>query len=390
MLLGGCGLALLAGCAPKPGLYVLSSRQVRTRTFADELNFRGLPEAVRQSMRYYRGLPDGVVFNYGEHTYTAREMEASMTLFLDLVASLEGEARLEAIREKFLFFESRNEKGGGFFTGYYEPVLPGSLEPSKQYQAPIYAVPGDLITVDLEPYAALGLLPGDLENKTLRGKLEGRKVVPYDSRDRIYYESSLEDRAEVLAYVPNHIELSFLQIQGSGLLRLEDGTLLRLNYTGQNGHPYRPLGRILLDRIPRGRMSLQALKEYLYAHPEEARDILNYNPSYTFFRLVEEGPLGMLEVPLTPGRSVALDYRILPRGGVVYFETTLPARSVEGAAEPLPFGRFGVMQDTGGAIRGHGRADIFWGQGEKAEKIAGPMRQKGRLFLLVARKEFLD
>ena len=255
---------------------------------------------------------------------------------------------------------------------------------------PLYGVPEDLVRVDLAPYMAMGLLPEDLENRVLRGRVRGREVVPYDDREEIVYGRGLEGRATVLAWLADHVELSFLQIQGSGILLLEDGTRLRLNYAGQNGHPYRAIGRPLLDRIPREEMSLQRIRSYLYAHPGEARAILNFNPSYTFFRLVEEGPLGSIGVPLTAGRSVAMDHRLYPRGGLVWFETNYPDGSVEGARGPVPIGRFGTVQDTGGAIRGHGRADIFWGTGKAAEKIAGPMKEQGRILLLVARKEFLE
>ena len=187
----------------------------------------------------------------------------------------------------------------------------------------------------------------------------------------------------------DEVELFFLQIQGSGLISLEDGSLLRVNYADQNGHPYRAIGKLLRDRIPPEQMSLQALKAYLREHPEQVREVLDYNPSYTFFRRVEEGPLGNIQVPLTPGRSLAMDARLAPKGGIAWIETTLPAAATPGAPAPVPVRRFGVVQDTGGAITGHGRVDIFWGTGEDAEKIAGPFKQEGRVFLLVARKEFL-
>lgn len=382
-------LLLWGGCAPKAGLFPLPEAGLRVRPLEDEAGFRGMTEAVRQSIRYYQRLPPTAVFRYGDHHYTPRELEASMGLFLDIVENLEGEERLDAIRERFLFFESRNDRGKAFFTGYYEPLIPGSLRPTDPFLVPLLALPEDLVRVNLTPYVEMGILPGDLENHVLRGKVQGREVVPFDDREEIVYEGSLEGRAEVLAYLSSHIELSFLQIQGSGLIRLEDGTLLRLNYADQNGHPYRAIGKVLLDRIPREEMSLQRIREYLYSHPAEVREILNYNPSYTFFRHVPDGPLGFLEVPLTPGRSLAMDRRIAPPGGLAYFETTYPAESVEGAEAPVPFSRFGVVQDTGGAIRGHGRADIFWGSGERGERIAGPMKQEGRIFLLVGRKEYL-
>jgi membrane-bound lytic murein transglycosylase A len=390
MTLGGLVLTLLAGCAPRAGLFPIDGGRLRGEKLQDEKDFLGLPRAVRQSISYYRRLPEKATFRYGEHVYTAREMEASMLLFLDIVESLEGEERREAIASRFLFFESRNDRGGAFFTGYYEPVLTGSLQASDRFTIPLHGVPEDLVRVDLSPYIAIGLLPEDLENRVLRGRIQGRKVVPYGDREEIVYGKALEGKAEVLAYLSDHVELSFLQIQGSGLVRLGDGTFLRLNYADQNGRPYRAIGRPLLDRIPREEMSLQRIRDYLYGHPEEVREILNFNPSYTFFRIVEEGPLGYLEVPLTPGRSVAMDHRLFPRGSLVWFETSYPRGSVEGAPGPVPFSSFATLQDTGGAIRGHGRADIFWGSGEEAERIAGPMKEEGRILLLVARKEYLE
>lgn len=379
----------LAGCAHRSGLYPLDAADVRSHPFSDEDEFRGAAAAVRQSLEYYRRLPADAVFHYRDLVYTRAEMESSMYLFLDIVEGVGSDAdRIALLREKFDFFESRNEKGAAFFTGYYEPVIDGSRTRGAAFSAPVYAVPDDLVTIDLTAFSASGLLPDDLENEKLRGKLAGRTVVPYDDRVEITSRDSLAGRASVLVYLPNQIELSFLQIQGSGVVKLEDGSLLRLNYAGQNGHPYRALGRFLLDRIPLEEMSLQSIKAYLYAHPDEARAILDLNPSYTFFRLTDAGPLGLIEVPLTAGRSVAMDARLFPRGGLVYFETSYPASS-RPASGSAPFSRFGVMQDTGGAIRGHGRADIFWGRGDKAEMIAGPMRETGRMYLLVARKEEL-
>ncbi len=386
-------LLLLVGCAaPRVQVRLLPvpPGQLLERPLVDDAGFDNLASALRQSMRYYRRLPESAAFNYGDLVYTAHEMAASTALFLRIVEEKAGEERAAAIRDNFLCFESRNDRGAAFFTGYFEPILPGSLARSERFQAPLYAVPADLVTLDLAPYADLGLVPAELRGRSLRGKLQGRKLVPYDDRDRIGFGNALAGRAEPLAWVADEVELFFLQIQGSGLISLEDGALLRVNYADQNGHPYRAIGKLLGDRIPPDRMSLQALKAYLREHPSQVREILDYNPSYTFFRRVEEGPLGNIQVPLTPGRSLAMDARLIPRGGIAWIETTLPAAVTPGAPSPVPVRRFGVVQDTGGAITGHGRVDIFWGAGDPAEKIAGPFKQPGRVFLLVARKEFLQ
>ncbi len=381
--------SLLAGCAAPRipvGLVPVPAGRLRERQLADDAGFAGLPDALRQSLRYYRRLPPETPFTYGDLRYSAPEMAASTELFLQIVETLEGRERDAAIRERFLVFESRNERGAAFFTGYFEPVLPGSLAATERFRAPLYAVPADLVSVDLGPYADAGMLPAELRGKSLRGRIQGRKLVPYDDRGRISAGNSLAGRAEPLAWVADEIELFFLQVQGSGLIRLEDGSLLRVNYADQNGHPYRAIGRLLRDRIPPEQMSLQALEAWLRANPALVREVLDYNPSYTFFRRVEEGPLGNIQVPLTAGRSLAMDARLAPKGGLAWIETTLPSAA---SAPPLPLRRFGVVQDTGGAITGHGRVDIFWGTGPEAGRIAGPFKQEGRVLLLVARKEFL-
>ncbi len=198
----------------------------------------------------------------------------------------------------------------------------------------------------------------------------------------------MKDRAKPIAYV-NEIELFFLQIQGSGLIKLPDGRVKRVNYAQKNGHPYRSIGKILKDKIPSDEISLQSIKKYLYANPDKVREILSYNQSYVFFREVEEGPLGYIEVPLTPNRSIAMDKRIIPRGGLAFIETQLPILIKGRIIGWKPVKRFVLVQDTGGAIRDHGRVDIFLGHGEDASLTAGHLKQKGRVFLLVARKEML-
>ena len=381
----GIFFSLLSACSltPPTGLQVLTPEQTQQVAFTDDQDFVGLQEAALRSLEYYGRLPDTRTFAYGDLTYSAREMEASTQHLLDLLTQYQGAALEAQIQQDFWFFESRNENGRAFFTGYYEPVLPGSMTATERFTAPLFAKPEDLVEADLGAFA------DDLKGRTLRGKLEGTRLVPYDDRQQIVYEGSLAERAEPLAFLENDIEVFFLQIQGSGLVQLDNGTLLRLNYAGQNGHAYFAIGRLLLDQIPREQMSLQSIKEYLYAHPEEVQDLLTANPSYTFFRQVAEGPLGNIEVPLTPGRSLAADRRLLPKGSLAWLETTYPPEAFPEESGVRPLRRFGFIQDTGGAIRGHGRADIFWGNGPEAERIAGPMKQTGRLFLLVAKKEVL-
>ncbi len=377
-------IVLLIGCTsstttenPRP----VSIAEINALKLESSPDLDALQRALGHSIEYYERLPTDQRFQYGSFGYSPEEMIASHQHFLRILDLPEVE-RLEKLQQDFLWFESLNEKNQAFFTGYYEPLLKGSLNESEKFPVPLYGVPSDLVTVNLRNFNE------KYGNGILRGKIVDQKFVKYDDRDEISYQNSLQGRATPLAWVNNDIELFFLQIQGSGVIELPNEVLYRVNYADQNGHPYRAIGKILLGEIPREKMSLKALKEYLYDHPERVQEILNYNPSYTFFRHIPgDGPLGNIEVPLTPERSIAMDHRLVPKGGLVFYETNLPSE-ISPSEEILQ--RFAVVQDTGGAIRGHGRADIFWGRGTPAEKIAGPMKENGRIFLLVARKEVLN
>ena len=377
-------IVLLIGCTsstttenPRP----VSIAEINALKLESSPDLEALQRALGHSIEYYERLPTDQRFQYGSFGYSPEEMIASHQHFLRILDLPEVE-RLEKLQQNFLWFESLNEKNQAFFTGYYEPLLKGSLNESEKFPVPLYGVPSDLVTVNLRNFNE------KYGNGILRGKIVDQKFVKYDDRDEISYQNSLQGRATPLAWVNNDIELFFLQIQGSGVIELPNEVLYRVNYADQNGHPYRAIGKILLGEIPREKMSLKALKEYLYDHPERVQEILNYNPSYIFFRHIPgDGPLGNIEVPLTPERSIAMDHRLVPKGGLVFYETNLPSE-ISPSEEILQ--RFAVVQDTGGAIRGHGRADIFWGRGTPAEKIAGPMKENGRIFLLVARKEVLN
>ena len=255
----------------------------------------------------------------------------------------------------------------GLVTGYYEPLLDGSRTPSTTHRFPIFGVPEDLIVVDFPEF----------RNLRLRGRLEGRRLVPYWSRAEIDAKDDL--KAPVIAWTADPVELFFLQIQGSGQLRLENGEQIRLGYADQNGHPYRSLGRFLVDRgeLPLEDASMQGIKAWAAANPHKLQEALNHNSSYVFFRELStaEGPIGALGVPLTAGYSLAVDRRHIPLGSPVYLASTYPLSA-------LPLERLMAAQDTGGAIRGAVRADFFWGSGAEAGAAAGRMRQQGQLWLL--------
>ncbi|QKS28572.1 murein transglycosylase A [Accumulibacter sp.] len=284
------------------------------------------------------------------------------------------------------FFESRlqpwlltNPDGStrGLVTGYYEPLLRGSRTRGQPYLQPVLGVPPDLLTIDL------GSILPELKNMRLRGRLQGNKVVPYFSRAEIGKRAN-EGGERVLLYVDDPVELFFLQVQGSGRVQLPDGSKLRLAYADQNGHPYQSIGRVLVDR---GEMSLeqasmQSIKQWARANPSRVSELLNANPSYVFFREEAirgrdgDGPNGALGVSLTPERSIAVDPRHVALGAPVFLATTLPDSA-------QPWRRLVMAQDTGGAIRGVVRADLFWGFGAAAGNQAGRMKQQGQMWVLL-------
>ena len=262
----------------------------------------------------------------------------------------------------------------GMITGYYEPLLRGSRSKGKPYLNPLLGVPDDLLTIDL------GELYPELKDKRVRGRLVGNKVVPYYTRAEI---TSREDHfhGRPLFWVDDAVELFFLQVQGSGRIKLPDGSLARVNYADQNGHPYQSIGRLLVERgeLKLEEASMQGIQAWARANPAKLPGLLNSNPSYVFFREVansHDGPIGALGIPLSPERSLAVDPRSVPLGAPVFLATTRPNSS-------QPLNRLMLAQDTGGAIKGAVRADLFWGFGRDAGEQAGRMKQSGRMWVLL-------
>jgi membrane-bound lytic murein transglycosylase A len=221
------------------------------------------------------------------------------------------------------------------------------------------------------------------------GRVEGEQFLPHYSRREIDETGSLSGQGLEIAWVEDPIDLYFLHIQGSGVIQLPDGRQLRVGYAGQNGRPYRSVGRLLIERgkIPREEMSMQRLRQYLNDHPQERDEIFAYNESYIFFRVNEEGPLGSLEVPVTEGRSIATDGRLFPKGALALMQTEVPIIGDAGRLTGWrPVARFVLNQDTGGAIRGLRRADYFFGTGDQAGELAGYMNRQGKLFFLVLKR----
>jgi membrane-bound lytic murein transglycosylase A len=281
------------------------------------------------------------------------------------------------------FFENRfiphqvlnpDGSGNGLITGYYEPLLRGSRTRSGKYRYPLYATPDELLVIDLST-----VYP-ELKNMRLRGRLQGRKVVPYYSRGEIESDPARLQGKE-LFWVDDAVDLFFLQVQGSGRVKLENGETVRVGYAEQNGHPYKSIGRLLVERgeLSVVEASMQGIRAWGERNPAKLGALLRENASFVFFRELPSaspGPLGSLGVPLTAGRSLAVDTRIIPQGAPVFLATTWPATDRQ-------LSRLMVAQDTGGAIKGNVRADFFWGFGAEAGDQAGKMRQQGKLWVLM-------
>ena len=277
--------------------------------------------------------------------------------------------------ESFTPYQVFNPDGSsqGLITGYYEPRLTGNRVRTDRFRYPLYAVPDDMLTIDLsEVYP-------QLKGLRLRGRLQGQRVVPYYNRAEIDDgKAALQGRE--LFWVEDAVDLFFLQIQGSGRIELPDGSLVKVGYAEQNGHPYVSIGKKLVEmgELKLEEASMQGIKNWAQQYPEKLDALLAQNPSYVFFRELPNGlsaPLGALGVPLTEAYSIAVDPRTVPLGAPVFLSTTYPNTS-----EPL--NRLMLAQDTGGAIKGAVRADFFWGFGEQAGVQAGRMRQSGQMWVL--------
>jgi membrane-bound lytic murein transglycosylase A len=256
--------------------------------------------------------------------------------------------------------------GKAFATGYYEPEIAGSRVRTATYQTPVYRRPDDLIDVDL------GQFSDSLKGKKIRGRVQGQQFIPYAARGEIE-EGAISGRGLELAWAADPVELFFLEVQGSGRLRLPDGSVMRIGYDGQNGRDYTGIGKLMKDRGLIQAGSMQDIMAWLRANPAEGRAIMNENKSYVFFReLTGPGPIGAMGVPVTQEATVAADRRYVPLGAPVLLSLD--------RAEP---NGVWIAQDTGGAINGPNRFDTFWGAGERARGIAGGMSARGSALLLL-------
>jgi len=348
----------------------------------DDGDRASLRDAVALSRSWYARKPPSTAYVFGPRETTASELVSALDRFLGwLDAGLSNEQLAAEVLYAFEILESVDSM---LVTGYYEAMIDGSLRPSAKYPVPIYGPPGGMIRVDLGQFA------DRLVGTRIAGVLRGGRLVPFADRQELRQQPL---RGREIAWARDPVDLFFLEVQGSGALLLPDGRELRIGYAGSNGRPYRSIGRLLIDegKVPREQMSMQAIRAYLDAHPEEVDRVLDHNPSVVFFRQLNGPPLGSLGLPVTAERSVATDLRLFPRGALGFLVSEVPRLAADGTTVAEgSLTRFVLNHDTGGAIRGAGRVDFFWGRGEQAAARAGAMKQPGRLFFLVPRQSLAE
>ena len=355
--------------------------------FNDDLDKESLLTAIEKNNEFLNRLPANMVFTYGDQQFSVEDVKESFRHFISIIKeSKDGSDLNYRITRDFDIYSSIgfDNRENVLFTGYYEPIIKGNFEKTEDYQYPVYGKPNDLIKVNLGDFRR------NLKGKRIIARIDNGAVIPYHDRKSIDRFGFLSGRGLEIAWLSDPLDVFFLHIQGSGIIEMTDGSKINVNYAAANGREYRSIGRLLIEegKIPKEAMSMKAIRDYLKSHPEEMERVLFYNESYVFFRVVEQGPIGSTGVPMTAGRSIASDARIFPKGGLAFIETEIPVTDVKGNVKDWKkISRFVVAQDAGGAIKGPGRVDIFFGTGEEAAKMAGAMNREGRLFFLIKKRE---
>tara|TARA_B100000315_G_scaffold115921_1_gene106327 strand:- start:12564 stop:13844 length:1281 start_codon:yes stop_codon:yes gene_type:complete len=355
--------------------------------FNDDMNMESLLAAIEKNNKFLNRLPADRVFTYGKQKYSVKEVKESFRHFISILKESENRSDLNyRIIRDFNIYTSvgLDSTKKVLFTGYYEPIIKGNYKKTDDYQYPIYGKPDDLIEINLGDFRR------SFKGKRIIARIKDGEVIPYHDRKSIDLSGFLTGQGLEIAWLSNPLDAFFLHIQGSGIIKMPDDSKINVNYAAANGREYRSIGRLLIKegKVPKEMMSMKAIREYLKSHPEEMERVLFHNESYVFFRVVEQGPIGSTGVPVTAGRSIASDTRIFPKGGLAFIETEIPVTDEEGNVTGWEkISRFVVAQDAGGAIKGPGRVDIFFGTGKESAKLAGAMNRVGRVFFLIKKRE---
>ena len=349
---------------------------------SDDIQYKDLLQATWRSLSYLQSRPAGTAVTLADQQIPVRRLVDSLTAFRNLLtADLSDRELQQRIKGEFDLIQARGTDGFNpdhdmLVTGYFQPAVEGRLEKKAPYLYPLYGVPPDLV------------ISKDNAGKTKIGRMDNGHLTPYWTRQEI--DTQGKAVGNELVWLKDPLDVFFLHVQGSGLIRLSDGTVRGIHYAAKNGHPYHSIGKYM---VRTGRMqlkdaSMQTIRNYLDLHPEELENILFTNPSYIFFNWTRGvGATGNLGLELTPGRSVAADQSCFPAAGLAFLITRQPVVQSGKIIDWKPIHRFVLVQDTGSAIRGQGRVDLFMGAGDRAGQIAGSMKEKGRLYFLLLRTD---
>jgi membrane-bound lytic murein transglycosylase A len=372
----GCVKALpkIPSGPPEKSLEHFSLVDASDINFTDDLDLYSLELAIERSIRYYETSGKDKIYLIADRLIDAGKLKETLLAFSEVMRQSGKPGDLnERIAADFDVYmvagADANQKA--LFTGYYEPLLEGSLTKSEKYKYPLYRVPDDLI-----------------KNENRIGRSEGGEFVPYYDRREIDVGGVLRGKNLELVWVADPVDLFFLHVQGSGKIKLPDGTLLTVSFAQTNGRPFRSITKFMLDKgkIKSSESSYRNVKAILREKQEQyLYEILSYNKSYIFFRFVDKDPLGSLSVPVTEGRTIATDPDYFPEGALAFIRLRKPAFDAAGNVKErgVNFSRFVLSQDKGSAIKGPGRVDLFCGFGTKAETTAGTLKEKGELYLLI-------
>ena len=357
--------------------------------FMDHMDYQGLLESIDNSLIYFRKVPAERQYTYEKEIYTAGHMIQSLETVKVFLGTDPSTKKInDFIKDRFLVYEAiGNENSEVLFTGYFEPTYEGRLQKSDEFPHPLFSKPEDLLDIELSLFS--DQYKGH-KRLTARVNEEAKKVVPYYTRKEITASKDFYTRAEPVAWLKSRVDGFFLEIQGSGRVDLGNGELLRVQYAAVNGRAYSSVGKYLIDQkeISKEDMSMQAIRKWLETHPERMDEVLNYNQSYVFFRKETDGPYGSLGVKVTALRSVATDSGLFPKGALCFIQAKLPDKdAMDPKKEWEKASLFVLNQDTGGAIKGPARADLFCGNGDYAAFASGHMKHYGRLFFLVLKPD---
>lgn len=337
-------------------------------------NFEGIRVALSRSCEKAAALKPENDFGPDARFGKVKAWQDACTRFMEM-SSTHPQGYKAYFEQMFVPHEVRaGTEAEGLFTGYYEASLRGSKTRGGKYQIPLHARPSDLVMVNL------GEFRDELKGQRIAGRVKDGSLKPYETREQILAGKLPKDLEKVLVWVDDPVEAFFVQVQGSGVVQMDDGSVMRIGYDGQNGHIYYAIGRELVKRgeLPKENVSMQAIRGWLETHPDQAAELMNTNKSYVFFRSIEgAGPIGGQNLALTPHRSIAIDRSLLPYGMPLWLDAEGPG------SEGPRIRQLMITQDTGGAIRGPVRGDYFWGFGADAEDKAGKMKSKGRYWIFL-------